>query len=151
MEGLIQIREMASSDVQAVLAIQAASLDAATWDRRAYEQMLAGATSNRCIVALFEDGVAGFASFRVIDYEAELLNLAVRPERRRRGLGTELLRAVTHEVTRMGATRLFLEVRESNTAAINLYRRFGFEQQYRRAGYYRNPPEDALAMARQLA
>lgn len=150
MEGLIQIREMSASDVEAILTIQAASLDAATWDRGAYEQTLAGVTPNRGIVALFETEVAGFASFRVIDCEAELLNLAVRPDRRRRGVGAQLIQAVMREVTRVGATRLFLEVRESNVAALNLYRRFGFEQQYRRAGYYRNPPEDALALARQL-
>ncbi len=78
--------------------------------------------------------------------EAELGNLAVRPEWRARGLGSTLLDAVLAQARERGAGGLFLEVRVSNTAARQLYERAGFRAVGLRPGYYVNPAEDALVM-----
>ena len=78
--------------------------------------------------------------------EGELLRIAVDPAVRGRGLGRKLLEAVTETAGEDGIQTIFLEVRESNRAAVNLYRSAGFREIGRRRGYYHNPPEDAILM-----
>ena len=92
----------------------------------------------------------GFAiAWHVMD-EGELANLAVASEARRRGVGTSLLEAVTSDALGRGTSQLYLEVRESNSAAQQLYKAAGFEQVGRRKQYYRQPVEDALILRRTL-
>lgn len=91
------------------------------------------------------DVAAGYAAFRVVADESELLRVAVHPEGRRHGIGRALIRAGLREVGRRGAARCFLEVRWDNTAAIALYRALGFEETGHRSGYY-SDGEDALLM-----
>jgi len=87
--------------------------------------------------------VAGFVVSRAVaDREREILNIAVRPDLRRAGIATQLLQA---ELAR-GARVHFLEVRESNIAARQLYERFGFETIGSRPAYYENPPEAGIVM-----
>ena len=93
------------------------------------------------------DGLAAYASFTVAAEEMELLNIAVRPESRRRGLGSRLLRIILGIAGRMGAKRAVLDVRESNSAALELYRGFGFEQVGVRRKYYPDTEEDALTLS----
>lgn len=95
-------------------------------------------------------GLAAYASFTVAADEMELLNIAVRPEDRRRGLGARLLRIVLGIAARMGAARAILDVRETNEAALALYRGFGFEQVGVRRKYYPDTQEDALTMAKNI-
>jgi ribosomal-protein-alanine N-acetyltransferase len=78
--------------------------------------------------------------------EWELENIAVLPEYRRRGLARRLLSALLKQARLQGAERIFLEVRESNLAAIRLYEAAGFQQLGRRREYYLNPTEDALTL-----
>ncbi len=78
--------------------------------------------------------------------EWELENIAVLPEFRRHGLGHQLLSALLEHARLQEAERIFLEVRESNLAAVRLYEAAGFEQLGRRRGYYLNPTEDALTL-----
>lgn len=96
---------------------------------------------------------AGFALSRVIADEAELLLLAVRPARRRAGMGIALLERTITDAAKRGAGRLHLEVRDRN-AAVALYRSAGFEEVGRRANYYhgRNGTSfDALTFAIRLS
>jgi ribosomal-protein-alanine N-acetyltransferase len=96
---------------------------------------------------------AGFALYRAVADEAELLTLAVAPERRRRGLGAGLLAACEAGARAAGATRMFLEVAAGNAAARALYDRAGFRQCGRRPGYYRRPDggrDDAVVMEKAL-
>lgn len=95
--------------------------------------------------------VAGFVCFQVAADEAEVLNLAVQPSARRQGIGSRLLDQTLREAVRKGAHRVFLEVRETNQPALEFYERHGFEVTMRRAGYYAEPPDDALVLARDLA
>lgn len=82
--------------------------------------------------------------------EGELANLAVDPRSRGRGVGRALLDAAVEEAERRGATALFLEVRESNAAALRLYSGESFERIGRRKAYYRQPVEDALVLRRRV-
>jgi ribosomal-protein-alanine N-acetyltransferase len=76
----------------------------------------------------------------------EILNLAVRPDRRRQGLGRHLLGHVLHLCDNMGIKRGYLEVRRSNDAARNLYQAYGFAEVGVRSKYYPDNREDAIIM-----
>jgi ribosomal-protein-alanine N-acetyltransferase len=78
--------------------------------------------------------------------EGEIANLAVREPTRRRGIGSMLLAGALKEGRRRGANNMYLEVRESNEAARQLYASRGFEEIGRRKRYYRHPEEDAVVL-----
>jgi ribosomal-protein-alanine N-acetyltransferase len=94
-----------------------------------------------------ERGLLAYCAFQVVVDELHILDLAVRPERRRQGLGRRLLRRVLELGAHRGARVALLEVRGSNRAALELYRAAGFEQGGVRRGYYSNPAEDALLLS----
>lgn len=101
--------------------------------------------------ALTEDGLlCGFACLMVIDYEAELLNIAVSERFRRQGIGGSLMKHLICEAENKSVTDIFLEVRFSNTAAQKLYKKHGFESLGMRKKYYTNPTEDAVVMRKTL-
>jgi ribosomal-protein-alanine N-acetyltransferase len=79
---------------------------------------------------------------RVAPDESELLNLVVAPEFRGKGLA----RALLQELLTAPAASLYLEVRESNRAARNLYKSMGFQEVNIRPEYYQSPPEAAIVM-----
>lgn len=94
--------------------------------------------------------VAGYViAWYVLD-EGELANLAVAPGERRRGIGRVLLEAVIADALQRNVRDLYLEVRQSNTAARQLYAAHEFEEVGRRKAYYRSPVEDALILRRTL-
>lgn len=92
------------------------------------------------------ESLCGYVIAAVVADEAEVLNLAVAPQSRRRGLGGRLLDAGLGMIRERRAREVFLEVRESNAAARALYSSRGFAALTRRARYYRNPVEDALVL-----
>jgi ribosomal-protein-alanine N-acetyltransferase len=141
---------MAEQDLQAVEAISAVSPEAAQWGLSAYRMLLAERARGRVLVAEQDGVVVGFLCFRILGSEAEVLNLAVLPSCRRRGAGSQMLEQTIQEVSEGGATRLFLEVRKSNVPAIRLYERHGFSPAGLRPGYYKDPPDDAVVLARDL-
>lgn len=100
------------------------------------------------LVAETEDGtgVAGYVIALDAADEGEILNLAVAPDGRRRGLGRALVEEVLAELSERGARDIYLEVRESNAAARALYAAHGFREVGRRPGYYRRPVEDAIVL-----
>jgi len=91
--------------------------------------------------------LAGFLVARRVGNEAEILNFAVRAQSRRRGIGKVLLREGLAWAGTFSADRLFLEVRASNTVALQFYQRHGFQLAGRRPRYYSNPQEDALVLS----
>jgi [ribosomal protein S18]-alanine N-acetyltransferase len=97
-----------------------------------------------------EGALAGYVVAWYVMDEGELANLAVAPDCRGQGIGRMLLDAVIGDATGRGSSTLYLEVRESNAAARQLYASRGFEEVGRRKGYYRNPTEDALILRRTL-
>lgn len=100
------------------------------------------------LVAREGDGgaVAGYVVAWFAADEGEVANLAVTPGLRQRGFGVALLDSVLSEAAVRGTRSLFLEVRESNTAARKLYASRNFEEVGRRKRYYRSPQEDALIL-----
>jgi ribosomal-protein-alanine N-acetyltransferase len=89
-------------------------------------------------------GLVAFALCRQALDEVELLLCATHPDRRREGLGRELVRAVIASSRARGARRLFLEVRRSNEQALGLYLATGFVESGRRPGYYRTVTGDSI-------
>ncbi len=92
------------------------------------------------------EAVAGYACFRAVADEAELLRVAVATTSRRRGCARALLRAGRSRLRRRGVSTVYLEVRHDQAGAIALYRAEGFHVVGRRPGYYRDPVADALLM-----
>lgn len=132
------IRPMRDSDADAVARIQAAAPEASQWDPRGY-------LAFEAYVVEVAGEVAGFAVSRsTAPDEAELLNVAVSPEYRRRGLA----RLLIERAALAGNRTLFLEVRESNEAGRALYRALGFTECGRRPDYYSQPVEAAVLMRR---
>ena len=109
------------------------------WDAAAFSALV----DQPGVLALGDED--GFILIRTVADEAEILTLAVIPESRRRGLGRVLVQAAAAKARAAGATRLFLEVAEDNTAATALYRQAGFIQVGKRTGYY--PREDGVDAA----
>ncbi len=90
--------------------------------------------------------VLGYGGFWLLVDEAHISTLAVHPRWRRRGLGEMLLLALLEQAQEQGAGRATLEVRVSNLAAQDLYRKLGFEVTERRKRYYADNNEDAYIM-----
>ena len=130
---------MLPTDAPAVEAITGRSPEAAAWPAKGY----AGLPS---WVAETGGRVNGFLAARVVAEEMEILNLAVDPDDRGRGVGGALLGMAIEYGRASGSRRIFLEVRESNRAAQRFYDRHGFAVYGRRARYYTHPEEDALLM-----
>ncbi|WP_173084302.1 ribosomal protein S18-alanine N-acetyltransferase [Fundidesulfovibrio magnetotacticus] len=93
-----------------------------------------------------DEGLAAYLTLFASDFEMEILNIAVRPDLRRMGLGRRMLAHVLQLCRKMGIQRGYLEVRRSNAAARRLYEAFGFEEVGVRKGYYPDNREDAIVM-----
>lgn len=103
--------------------------------------------STRCyLVARSRREVVGYAGLMMSLDDAHVTTLAVDPGWQRRRVGARLLLALTRESLARGAQNLTLEVRAGNSAARDLYRRFGFEAVGVRKGYYAESGEDAIVM-----
>jgi ribosomal-protein-alanine N-acetyltransferase len=94
-------------------------------------------------------GLLAYCVFQVVLDELQVLDLAVRPERRRQGVGRRLLARVLELGAKRGARIALLEVRRSNWPALELYRSAGFELYDTRRDYYSSPREDALLLRQQ--
>lgn len=112
-------------------------------------QIMAAQMSMPGVFGLIEER-GGMILARMAADEAEVLTVAVVPERRQQGLGGALVERAAMEARGRGARRIFLEVSTRNPAARALYLSLGFAQVGRRAGYYANG-DDALVMSLGLA
>ena len=88
----------------------------------------------------------GYAGLLMVPYEADILNITVRPEARRQGIATKLLERLGALSEPKGVTVIHLEVRESNTPARTLYGKLGFTVDGIRKNYYERPRENAVLM-----
>ena len=101
------------------------------------------------LVALEGDRVAGYVGSQTVMGETDMMNVAVHPEQRRKGIAEQLVLALVESLKAMDSHCLTLEVRASNTPAIALYEKLGFSQIGLRKNYYRNPREDALILRKE--
>jgi ribosomal-protein-alanine N-acetyltransferase len=150
MEGAmtVTVRLAVPADLPTISAIEALSFSN-PWQPETFRSLL---TRDRVrVLAAENDGdVVGYAVVWWVMDQGELANLAVHPEFRGQGLGSRLLDRVLADARDLGIESLFLEVRESNEKAQRLYARRGFVQISVREGYYRNPPEDACILVKNL-
>ena len=102
-----------------------------------------------CVYNMQMQKIVAYSVVYVAGDEGDLANIAVLPECRGEGLGGALLDEILGIAFSDGAFRIFLEVRESNEAAIGLYRSRGFAEIGKRKRYYRNPTEDAVLMMKE--
>jgi [ribosomal protein S18]-alanine N-acetyltransferase len=132
----VEVRPAVESDFPAIARIQQHCPETAQWPLGDYSGF-------PVLVALVDSVHAGFCSWRQsAPDEAEILNLAVDPDRRRRGIGSALLAAV---LERARGT-VFLEVAEPNLPAIALYRKQGWVDVGLRSGYYNQGTVNAVVM-----
>jgi ribosomal-protein-alanine N-acetyltransferase len=139
-----RIRAAEPSDVPGMLEVERSSFGD-PWSSRAIREAMQSETS-QAYVAESDGRLLGFVLARTSGPEAEILDVAVLPGVRRRGVARSLLRAVRDAVQRLGVEEIYLEVRESNRAAISLYEGEGYRTVGMRHRYYRNPLENALVL-----
>ena len=144
MEG-ITIRKMSADDLVQVCAIEDLCYTT-PWSLNSFRYEL---TNKDAVlkVAVFNSGIIGYVCIRTILDMTHLLNVAVLPEFRLKGIGNALLKNAVGELKRLHPdTKLTLEVRQSNIAAVRLYEKFGFKVTGKRTKYYQKPEDDAILM-----
>jgi ribosomal-protein-alanine N-acetyltransferase len=104
-----------------------------------------------CWLVAVEDGrVAGYIGSQTVMGESDMMNVAVHPDYRRRGIAERLVNDLVEALKAFESHCLTLEVRESNDSARALYAKLGFFQAGLRKNYYRNPKEDALILRKEF-
>ncbi|HLJ86243.1 MAG TPA: ribosomal protein S18-alanine N-acetyltransferase [Candidatus Angelobacter sp.] len=148
---MIRVRHAVPEDLPQLMEIAQLADTAAVWSEEQYQKILAPQTqAERITLAIYDDAdparLLGFLAGRECAGDWEIENVAVLRTKRRRGLGSRLLCEFLNFARRRGCNSIFLEVRESNTAARALYEKWRFAESGRRKGYYQNPQEDALLL-----
>ena len=108
----------------------------------------AGGYAVRFKAAVENGKTFGYCVYQILGDEAEILNIAVSPDLRKKGFGKAILEHILNDALKSGAKTVFLEVRESNAPAIGLYLSFGFEKFGTRKKYYIS--EDAILLRKNL-
>ncbi|TAN46377.1 MAG: ribosomal-protein-alanine N-acetyltransferase [Methylococcaceae bacterium] len=144
-----RFRPMLKTDVKAVAAIEAAGTEF-PWSEGTFHDCFKA--HYHCWVGQFQTEVVAFGILSVVLDEAHVMNLGVAPTNRRKGYGRKMLQKLVDEATAHKVENLFLEVRPSNTPALQLYETMGFNEVGRRKYYYpiKGGREDALLLARTL-
>lgn len=144
---MLQVRPMIEDDLDAVMAIEAASYST-PWKHEHFRDEIM-ARYSWPLVAVEKGSVVGYLCLMSLFEEAQILNVAVSPSRRGSGIARMLLREAFRLALEQGAEKVALEVRASNSAAISLYRQLGFTSVGIRAKYYESV-EDAILMEKFL-
>ena len=141
-----EIRKMTLDDLEQVVAIDQVSFSL-PWPPRSFQFELTDNEASRCWVTDLDGRViAVLVGWFIVD-ELHIATIATHPEFRGQGIGRQLLLHVVGSAKKEGAIRAFLEVRESNLIALNMYRDFGFVEDGRRVKYYKDNSEDAILMS----
>ncbi len=142
------IRRMREEDLTAVRAIEAVSFSN-PWSDNTFRGEIQNMPISFPMVVVRRPGdeVVGYIVFWMIRDDVQVNNVAVRPDCRGLGLGDAMMRYAIAKVRDAGAAFMTLEVRQSNTPAVTLYRKLGFEIMGSRKNYYTKPDEDAYVMA----
>lgn len=148
MSGL-KIRKMTLDDLEQVVAIDQVSFSL-PWPPRSFHFELTDNPASRCWVAELGGRIVGMLVGWYIVDEIHIATIATHPDFRKQGIGKKLLSFALQSARDEGAVSSFLEVRESNTAAMEMYRKFGYVEDGRRTGYYKDNNEDAILMSAPL-
>ncbi len=145
---MITIENMLASHVSPIAQLEKVCFSD-PWSEEAILPELANPLS-LWLVAIDGDRLVGYVGSQSVLGETDMMNIAVAPEYRRKGIAEKLIAALIDKLTEQGNHCLTLEVRISNAPAIALYEKMGFVQVGRRPNYYRNPKEDALILRKEL-
>jgi ribosomal-protein-alanine N-acetyltransferase len=145
----IQIREMEVSDLRQVLRIERNSFSI-PWSESCFLFELNSPRSVLLVATIGGKEVVGYVCASHVAEVAEIKDIAIREDMRRRGIGRMLLENILERLKVLGCKEVFLEVRVSNTAARRLYGTVGFRMVGLRKQYYIRPEEDALIMKKIL-
>ncbi len=143
------LRKMASADIPAVYAIEA-TVAVGPWSEKLFADCIR--VGYECWVLVDDEQIIGYGILSYSANEAHVLQLAIHPNHQKCGLGQKLLQHLLNMAKIHGSDEIFLEVRESNIPAINLYKKYSFVEVGIRKGYYPAEVEgqskqDAITMA----
>ena len=144
---MITIEKMSREHLSEVASIEEMSFSL-PWSLESLELMLTEQAS--ALVALEDGRVLGYVGMMCVLDEGQIINVAVHPDARRRGVGRSLMKAAEAYAKERGIVFLSLEVRESNIAARSLYSSLGWEEQGIRKGFYSPPVENACVMTKSI-
>lgn len=142
------IRQMTEDDVAAVAALEEQNFSR-PWSFDAFSKTLSD-ENYVVIIAKDRDALLGYCVLLCTGEEADITNVCTASATRGKGVATEMLTALMEAGAARGVTEFFLEVRESNTSARNLYTKLGFEEIGLRKNYYEEPKEHAVLMKKEL-
>lgn len=140
----VTIREMFPEDIPVIAAIERASFTAPWSETSFYSEVYNRNSITR--VGEFNGEIVGYICIKMVVDECHLLDLAVHPDYRRRGIAKMLFNNALKDLEDDGCRRLYLEVRAANFPAKIFYEKLGFKTIGMRKNYYLNPQEDALIM-----
>ena len=141
----LEIRRLTYADLPQVVAIERRAFTT-PWSLAMFVLELSK-PSGICLAAVEHEELAGYLICSRYDTVWHLMNVSVDPDRRRQGIGTQLLEALLQRLPSPDEP-VTLEVRRSNDAALNLYEKYGFKAAGVRRRYYADNGEDALIMWR---
>ena len=144
---MIEIIPMTADHVSSVAALEAICF-ADPWSESSVGSELKNPLS-LWLIALEGGSVVGYVGSQTVMGESDMMNVAVHPDHRRRGIAKVLIGALIQALKDRESCCLTLEVRASNAPAIALYDSLGFAEAGRRKNYYRNPKEDALILRKE--
>jgi ribosomal-protein-alanine N-acetyltransferase len=145
MEEQFVIRRMEMKDLDDIEEVEKLSFPT-PWSRASFINELKKNVFARYFVVEHENRVIGYGGMWLVVDEAHVTNIAIHPDFRGRRLGERLMRELMMFACRSGASSMTLEVRRSNEAAKQLYRKLGFVEEGIRPGYYTDNGEDAIIM-----
>ena len=141
----MEITKLGLDNIDEMLKIEKKAF-ARHWNKQIFTDELSA--ENGHYIAISSGGkLLGYSGFRHVLDEAHITTLAVDRKLRKKGIGTRLIKQLLEDAAGMKITQLYLEVRQSNLAALALYQKLGFKVIDRRREYYQHPVEDALVMA----
>ena len=141
----MNIRRMTLDDIPAVVALDRLSFTL-PWPERSFRFELTSNPASRCWVYNLDGKIVGTIVAWLLVDEAHIATIATHPDHRRQGIARNLLTYALRYMSREGAVTSFLEVRESNMPAQEMYREFGYEAVGLRKKYYKDTGEDAILM-----
>ena len=141
----LNIRKMMEADVPTVTALDKISFSL-PWPERSFRFEVTDNPASRCWVAEVDGQVVGMIVAWLFVDEVHIATIATHPDFRRQGIAQKLLIHTLRYTADEGAVSSFLEVRENNHAAQEMYRKFGYENTGRRKRYYKDNDEDAILM-----
>lgn len=146
-DGVI-IRAASQEDADQIDTIE--SLSPSPWSRSQINAELDYAQGIQLVAHRQNGGIIGWCCARLIPPEAELLKVATASAYKRKGVATLLLEDLFSQCSSRGCSKIYLEVRQHNKTALNLYDKLGFTVQALRKNYYHNPHDNGVILSKDI-